>query len=412
MKGSSKYLLAAGAITLIMTLLCAAVCITAAAGIKNAEYQAELSLIASLREKYPELDDGDIIDVLSADADTKSAAAMLRSYGFTNDRWTIVSNEGGFLLGISGCTAVCLLTGGALILVLLLYMRREKKRTLILTEYLSKLNHGQYDLDIGSNSEEEFSLLKNEIYRTTVTLREKSERYGKDKLALKDGISDISHQLKTPLTSIQIMTDGLIEDENMSAKERREFLFDIRRSTSHIIFLVQSLLTLSRLDADAITMKSDDVPLIEIMDVCREKTEILAEVRNVNIIFGNCRDISITGDKKWMAEAASNIVKNCIEHTPDGGRVRVSAKQNKLFTCIRIEDNGCGIPKEELPHIFDRFFRGSTSDENSVGIGLSLSRAIIEKHNGFIRAESEPGKGTSFEIRLMNSIAAKSSSQN
>ena len=102
MKGSSKYLLAAGAITLIMTLLCAAVCITAAAGIKNAEYQAELSLIASLREKYPELDDGDIIDVLSADADTKSAAAMLRSYGFTNDRWTIVSNEGVALPNTNG----------------------------------------------------------------------------------------------------------------------------------------------------------------------------------------------------------------------------------------------------------------------------------------------------------------------
>ena len=235
-------------------------------------------------------------------------------------------------------------------------------------------------------------------------LREQSERSRQDKINLKNSISDISHQIKTPLTSISVMLDRISNDRDMSNDIKRKLLTDVKHSSNYIISLVQSLLTLSRLDADSITMKHEDVSVGELLGMCRERTEILAELGEVTVKVQDCGNISLKCDKKWMSEAITNILKNCIEHTPSGGYVTVSASQNKLFTEITVRDTGNGIPKNELPHIFERFYKGSCSDENSIGIGLSLAKTIIEKNNGYISVKSNVNEGSCFSLKIFHTV--------
>ena len=251
--------------------------------------------------------------------------------------------------------------------------------------------------DAAAPVENAASELENRIAVLTERLREENARTS-------SLTADISHQLKTPLTSVSVMLNRLIEDENMPEDVRLELLTDVKHSSTHIIFLVQSLLTLSRLDADAIKMKVENVSVGEIFDICTEKTEILAELREVTVTHSDCREMNLLCDKKWVSEAITNIVKNCIEHSYQGGNVILSAKQNKLFTDITIKDNGCGIPENELPHIFERFYKGTNSNENSIGIGLSLAKTVIEKNRGYIKVKSEVGKGSCFCIRIFNNL--------
>ena len=357
-----------------------------------------------MREKYPDLSDKEIIDSISSPTDTAETERMLRSYSITKSDWLALPNEENTAELIISGAVLCLLTGGIVFVILLFYDRRQKKLTAELTDYLSRLNSGKYDMDISSNGEDSFSRLKNEIYRTTVRLREQSERSRQDKINLKNSISDISHQIKTPLTSISVMLDRISNDRDMSNDIKRKLLTDVKHSSNYIISLVQSLLTLSRLDADSITMKHEDVSVGELLGMCRERTEILAELGEVTVKVQDCGNISLKCDKKWMSEAITNILKNCIEHTPSGGYVTVSASQNKLFTEITVRDTGNGIPKNELPHIFERFYKGSCSDENSIGIGLSLAKTIIEKNNGYISVKSNVNEGSCFSLKIFHTV--------
>lgn len=404
MKGTRKYLFGALIVTVIMTVICAAVCSAGLERIREESFRSQLGLVAAVREKYPELSDKEIIDSISSPTDTAKAEMMLRSYSITESDWLALPNEGNAAALVTAGTAVCLLTGMILLGILILYDRRQKRLTDVLTDYLSRLNRGEYDLELSTNGEDGFSRLKNEIYRTTVRLREQSERSRQDKINLKNSISDISHQIKTPLTSISVMLDRISEDRDMPEDVKRGLLTDVRHSSNYIISLVQSLLTLSRLDADSITMKQEDVSVGELLGICRERTEILAELGNVSVRIDDGGSFTVSCDKKWMSEAITNILKNCIEHTPPGGCVTMSASQNKLFTEITVRDNGSGIPADELPHIFERFYKGSGSDENSIGIGLSLAKTIIEKNGGYISVKSNAAEGSSFTVRIFHSV--------
>ena len=404
MKGTKTYLLTAFIITLIMTVICTVVCSAGLAKIREESFHSQSGLVAAVREHYPELSDREIIDSLSSPTNTADTERMLRSYSITESDWLALPNEENAAALTTGVTALCLLTGCFVLAVLLFYDRRQKKMTAELTDYLSRLNSGKYDMDISSNGEDGFSRLKNEIYRTIVRLREQSERSRQDKINLKNSISDISHQIKTPLTSISVMLDRISNDRDMPENIKRRLLTDVKHSSNYIISLVQSLLTLSRLDADSITMKQEDVSVKELLKICSERTEILAELGDVSVIVQDCGNISLNCDKKWMSEAIINILKNCIEHSKSGGMVTVSAFQNKLFTTIIIKDNGSGIPKNELPHIFERFYKGSGSDENSIGIGLSLAKAIIEKNNGYISVKSKVSEGSCFMIKIFHAV--------
>ena len=404
MKGTKKYLLGALLVIVIMTVICGVVCSVSLAKIREESFRSQIGLVAAVREKYPDLSDKEIIDSISSPTDTAETERMLRSYSITKSDWLALLNEENTAELIISGAILCLLTGGIVFVILLFYDRRQKKLTAELTDYLSRLNTGKYDMDISSNGEDSFSRLKNEIYRTTVRLREQNENSRQDKINLKNSISDISHQIKTPLTSISVMLDRISEDRNMPEDIKRKLLTDVRHSSNYIISLVQSLLTLSRLDADAITMKQEEVSVGELLGMCRERTEILAELGEVTVKVQDCGNISLKCDKKWMSEAITNILKNCIEHTPSGGYVTMSASQNKLFTEITVRDTGNGIPKNELPHIFERFYKGSCSDENSIGIGLSLAKTIIEKNNGYISVKSNVNEGSCFSLKIFHTV--------
>ena len=403
MKGTKIYLLTAFIVTLIITVICTVVCSAGLARIREESFRSQSGLVAAVREHYPELSDREIIDSLSSPTNTADTERMLRSYSITESDWLALLNEGNAAALIINTAALCLLTGSLVFVIFLFYDRRQKRLTAELTDYLSRLNSDKYDMDISSNGEDSFSRLKNEIYRTTVRLREQSESSRQDKINLKNSISDISHQIKTPLTSISVMLDRISNDRDMTEDIKRKLLTDVKHSSNYIISLVQSLLTLSRLDADSITMKQEDVSVGELLGICRERTEILAELGEVKIRVQDCGNISLKCDKKWMSESITNILKNCIEHTPPGEIVAVSASQNKLFTEITVKDNGSGIPKDELPHIFERFYKGSGSDENSIGIGLSLAKTIIEKNNGYISVNSKVGEGSCFTVKVFHS---------
>ena len=401
MKRNTKFLLLFLAAVVLFSAVSAVVSSITLSQIRTATNETVTQIFANVCEKQPDITENEIIRILNGKTDTAKTKELLKRYGITDEDWITHRNESNYVFAVTASAAVCVAAGIAFGVIFVIYMRKQKREMEKLASYLSQINCGNYDLKIDENSEDESSILKNEIYKTTVMLRENAENAQKGKESLKESLSDISHQLKTPLTSVMIMVDNLLDDENMPEDIRREFLKDIRRSSGNISFLVQSLLTLSKLDADSIKLKSKPENLADIVDDCIQNTAILAEIRGVNVKTDS-ESIILNCDRKWLGEALSNIVKNCIEHTPEGGTVTFKAEQNKLYTKITIEDNGCGIAPEDLPHIFERFYKGKNSDKDSIGIGLAMSKAIIEKADGFITADSKIGKGSKFMIKFFN----------
>lgn len=398
MKRNTKFLLLFLAAVMLFSAVSAVVSSITLSEIRTATNDTVTQIIANVCEKHPDITEDEIIKILNSKEDTNKTRELLKRYGITDEDWITHRNESNYVFSVTASAAVCATTGIASGVILVIYMRKQKRETEKLASYLSQINNGNYGLTIDENSEDESSILKNEIYKTTVMLRENAENAQKGKESLKESLSDISHQLKTPLTSVMIMVDNLLDDENMPEDIRREFLNDIRRSSGNISFLVQSLLTLSKLDADSIKLKIKPENVADIFDDCIQNTAILAEIRGVNVT-ADCENVILNCDRKWLGEAISNIVKNCIEHTPEGGTVTLKTEQNKLYTKLTIEDNGCGIAPEDLPHIFERFYKGKNSDKDSVGIGLAMSKAIIEKAGGFITADSKMDKGSKFTIK-------------
>ena len=271
-------------------------------------------------------------------------------------------------------------------------------RMLINTKCIEEINKKNYKLDLDDMSEDELSILKNEIYKTTITLKEAAENSNKEKLELKESLSDISHQLKTPLTSILIALDNIIDDPDMDKQIREDFIRDIKREINSISFLVQSILKLSKLDTNTINFIIENVTVEKLINESIKNVSMLSDLREVDIRLNMKDNPSINCDFKWQVEAISNIIKNCIEHSENKSFVEISVEDNKVYSKISIKDNGVGIDKEDLPHIFERFYKGKNATPDSVGIGLSLAKSIIEKNNGSISVDSNT-KGTTFVIK-------------
>jgi len=286
-----------------------------------------------------------------------------------------------------------------------------------LSNYLRRISNGEYSLDIRDNNEGELSILKSEIYKVTLMLSEYNEQLKREKRILADQMADISHQLKTPLTSMMVMVD-LLADENLPKQKRHEFTSHIQTQLERIEWLVSSLLKISKLDAGVVEMHKQSVTVKSLIEKALSPFLISMELKGIEheICLGEDKhtddersrkafeEFTINCDINWTTEAITNILKNCIEHTPEGGRIRISAKDNPLYSEIRIEDNGVGIHKEDLPHIFTRFYKGKNSSPDNVGIGLAMSRSIIRNQGGDITVKSEPGQGSTFFIRLYKSV--------
>lgn len=285
--------------------------------------------------------------------------------------------------------------------IFLVYLKKRDKKINQITQYINEIKNRKYDLDINENSEDELSNLKNELYKITVMLREESEISKKDKENIKMSVEDISHQLKTPLTSITIMLDNLKDNPNMDENTKQKFIFEISKQIDWINWLVISMLKLSKLDANVIKFNEEKINLKKFIDEIIRNLEIPIEIKNQQIIIKGDEKASFLGDYKWQQEAVTNIIKNCIEHNEENGKIYIKYEENTLFTKIAIRDEGEGMTKEDLKHIFERFYKGQNSSENSVGIGLALAKNIIEKDNGMISCKSELDKGTEFVIKYM-----------
>lgn len=268
-----------------------------------------------------------------------------------------------------------------------------------LTGYVDRIQHRVETLDIRDNQEGELSILKNEIYKLTLKLVNQAEMLKKDKTYLADSISDISHQLKTPLTSMMVMADLLTESE-LPREKQAEFLHNIQSGLERMQWLVQSLLKLSKLDADAVLLKKETVFVEELLKKATEPLLIPLEIKNQELVLDGSSDVTFRGDMLWTVEAIGNIIKNCMEHTREGGKITISYGQNNLYTNIVIKDNGEGIDKEDLPHIFKRFYKGKNASSDSVGIGLALSKSILNRQKATIEVTSIPLEGSTFTIKF------------
>lgn len=352
------------------------------------------SIISNIKNKYPNIEESDIIEIINNEEDSED---ILSKYGIDsitkNDK---VNNK------IRIISLIIIITFDSLIiLIFYLYDKNKSKKIKEITKMISKINNRQFDIDINDFNEGELSILKNEISKTTIMLRQVADNSVKDKLNLKDSLGDISHQLKTPLTSITIMIDNILDSPDMNEKTRKKFLINIKREILNINFLVMSLLKLSKFDANVVKFNKESVYLKDIIIESIKNVSMIKELKNITIKVSGDDNIKLLCDFKWQVESITNILKNSIEHTSEYGTVEVNYSENKLYTRILIKDNGKGIDSDDLPHIFDRFYKGKNGSDDSFGIGLSLSKTIIEKEGGSITVKSTPNIGTIFTIKYL-----------
>ena len=357
-------------------------------------------IIDNVLEKYPDIEKREIVEILNSSDKTNNE--ILREYGIELDKDSVIlENNTDFqkfiIIDVSTLIVIILI----LSIIVFKYNHSESKKINEITKYIEEINRGNYKLNIEENTEDELSILKNELYKITIMLKEVAENSQKDKTTLKDSLSDISHQIKTPITSILIMLDNILSDENMPEDIKKDFIKDIKREIVNIKFLVESILKLSKIDSNSIKFIKKEVFIKDIINEAVKNVSMLSELKNIEIIVLGDDSIKTICDLKWQVEAITNILKNCIEHSYENRKIYINYNQNNMYTELKIEDNGTGIDAKDLPHIFERFYKGKNSSSDSVGIGLALSKSIIESNNGYIQVDSELNKGTTFIIKYL-----------
>lgn len=362
----------------------------------NKNYNNKIvNVISAIKEKYPEIKDDEIFDILNSNVVSNNS---LNRYSFDLDGIVLIKENktifvSYFIILLFIYLIICLV-------YLTIIINSDKKKEKEINEVIKiieEINNKNYSFKMKEINEEDLSLLKNEIYKTTIMLNELSEISKKDKKELEESLEDISHQLKTPLTSILIMIDTLLDDEDMDQNTREDFLRNMKREVMNINFLVKSILKLSRLDTNTVKFISKKESIKEIINEAILNVSLLSDLKNVKIET-NLSDSFINCDYKWQIEALTNILKNSIEHSYENNKVLIESSENNAYVKITIKDFGTGIAKEDINHIFERFYKGKDSDYDSIGIGLALSKSIIEKQNGKISVESSKN-GTTFTIK-------------
>lgn len=377
--------------------------------IQNKKYEKIVNetisnFIDEIMEKYPETSEEDIIKILNDIENTneqKEKMKILKKYGYTNNLSYIKKLENEMYSNMKFNIVVICVFGILILTIVLIYNRKKEREIKKINKYLNEINNGNYELKIEENCEDELSKLKNELYKTTVLLRETAENSEQEKINLSNSLADISHQIKTPLTSIRIMLDNIEDNPDMDRKTREEFIEDISKQIDWISSLVISLLKLAKFDAGAIKMNDQEVNVKKLINHVLSNLAILLDIKNIKIEQKIDDNVLLKADYNWQLEAITNIIKNAIEHSHDNGTIHIDVENNSVFVKIKIRDEGEGIDKKDIKHIFDRFYKAKKSSENSIGIGLSLAKTIIEQENGYIKVDSETGKGTTFEIKYL-----------
>ena len=368
--------------------------------IKADVIQNNQAIVGNIVSKYPELEK-DIVSVITQaknKENTDLGAKVLQKYNYDSStnlsQEPIVQNNIYKMLKINilfiTFVFLCLIT---ISFYFFIKIYRDIKD---MTDYVYHSSEGrEYEMK-NKNQEGQIGLLKTEIMKMTTVLKEKVALLHSEKIFLNDTISDISHQLKTPMTSLMLLTDLMYND--LDKEKKIEFLDRTNAQLSRMDWLIKSMLKLSKLEAKVIDFKTEKVNINELIIRSISPLSVPMELKNISLNINGNKEASYIGDIEWSSEALGNIIKNCIEHTKEGGNLDISYEENPIYSEIVIKDNGEGIDKEDIPNIFKRFYKGKNSKSDSVGIGLAMAKSIIESQNGDIYVKSEKNMGTEFHI--------------
>lgn len=339
------------------------------------------NVLGTLYEKYPNLTKNDIQKIFPLENADKD---YLIEYGINLDNdFTLKNNTKKYQTYLIINNVVVAISFISILIVIIKDNKMQNMKIKEITSLIEKINKQIYDLTIEDNDESTLSILKNEIYKTTIMLKTNAENSLKDKIIVKKYIEDISHQLKTPLTVISISLENLIDNPKMNETNRNSFILKINKEVNNINYLIQNLLKLSKFDVNAVKYNNKIVSIKKIIDNVYDKISILCDLKNIEIKINYINVFDLYCDESWQTEAITNIVKNAIENSKEYDKVIINIDDNKAYSLVEIINNG-EILESDINKIFERFYTGNIYKENSTGIGLSLAKSIVEKNNGKI----------------------------
>lgn len=368
--------------------------------IKEKVVENNQAIIGRIVSNNPQLE-SQIIDIITqgnSSEDLELGKEILSKYNYNNISLfnePIISKSinNVYLLNFTFIVLIFLL----IFITILSYFKKLYKDIKDMIDYVYNSSEGRaFDMK-NRNQEGQIGLLKTELLKMTNILKEKAELLQKEKIFLNETMSDISHQLRTPMTSLMILNDLMYDD--LPNEVKIDFLDKIKHQLNRMDWLIKSMLKLSKVDAKVIDFKKEKINIKELIHKSTAPIIIPMEMKNQNLIIEGDDTSSYIGDMSWSVEALVNIIKNCVEHTKENGQIHISYEENPVYSKIIIKDSGEGIDKKDIAHIFKRFYRGkSSSKTESVGIGLAMAKSIINSQNGDISVSSEKDKGTTFNI--------------
>lgn len=372
---------------------------------KNMENTYIRCIMENVINQYPDLDMGEIAIILNksyseleSSTTSEEFDSILRKNGITDNTFYIKDMSDIRNVNIIVSTSIIGVMSVLFIICFCMYLRRRKKDIFELQDYMDKISRGNYELEINDNSEDELSSLKNSLYKIMVYMKEQADSARIKKVMLAQSVSDISHQLKTPLTSTQVLLDNLNDNPDMDYSTRKKFIYEALNQVNGMSWMIVSMLKLSRIDAGVVEFNNENISINKIIEEAVGNLEVIAEIKNVNIEKNidnrnedelNKSDIYIKGDYNWNREALQNIIKNAIEHSNDKGTVKINITDNDVYTAVYITNRGEKLSDKQQKQIFERYYSEAKYEDNSMGIGLPLAKAVIEKQGGYISVESD-----------------------
>ena len=372
---------------------------------KNMENTYIRCIMENVINQYPDLDMEEIAIILNksyseleSSTTSEEFDSILRKNGITDNTFYIKDMSDIRNVNIIVSTLIIGVMSVLFIICFYIYLRRRKNAIVQLQDYMDKISRGNYELEINDNSEDELSSLKNSLYKIMVYMKEQADSARIKKVMLAQSVSDISHQLKTPLTSTQVLLDNLNDNPDMDYSTRKKFIYEALNQVNGMSWMIVSMLKLSRIDAGVVEFNNENISINKIIEEAVGNLEVIAEIKNVNIEKNidnhnenklNKSDIYINGDYNWNREALQNIIKNAIEHSNDKGTVKINITDNDVYTAVYITNRGDKLSDQRQKQIFERYYSEAKYEDNSMGIGLPLAKAVIEKQGGYISVESD-----------------------
>lgn len=372
---------------------------------KNMENTYIRCIMENVINQYPDLDMEEIAIILNksyseleSSTTSEEFDSILRKNGITDNTFYIKDMSDIRNVNIIVSTSIIGVMSVLFIICFCMYLRRRKKDIFELQDYMDKISRGNYELEINDNSEDELSSLKNSLYKIMVYMKEQADSARIKKVMLAQSVSDISHQLKTPLTSTQVLLDNLNDNPDIDYSTRKKFIYEALNQVNGMSWMIVSMLKLSRIDAGVVEFNNENISINKIIEEAVGNLEVIAEIKNVNIEKNidnrnedelNKSDIYIKGDYNWNREALQNIIKNAIEHSNDKGTVKINITDNDVYTAVYITNRGEKLSDKQQKQIFERYYSEAKYEDNSMGIGLPLAKAVIEKQGGYISVESD-----------------------